>query len=63
MRPSLTSIICSVAMLAAVDSAQAAKIWTLDELVNKNIEAHGGMPAIRAMQSLKLTGKLLVNQG
>ena len=36
---------------------------TVDELVSKNIEAKGGAGALRALQSLRLTGKLLVNQG
>ncbi len=63
MRPRLISTICSVAILAASGSAQAGKTWTINELVDKNIEAHGGMAAIRSMQSLKLTGQLLFNQG
>ncbi|MEP6603714.1 MAG: hypothetical protein ABJB69_07195 [Spartobacteria bacterium] len=36
---------------------------TLDELVKKNIEAKGGADALRALQSLKLSGKMLVNEG
>jgi len=36
---------------------------SVDELVAKNIEAKGGADAVHALQSLKLTGKLLVNQG
>jgi hypothetical protein len=36
---------------------------TADQLVAKNIEAKGGQEALHALQSLKLTGKLLVNQG
>jgi hypothetical protein len=36
---------------------------TLDELVAKNIEAKGGADALRALQSLKSTGKLIVNEG
>jgi hypothetical protein len=63
MRLSLSTIICSCAMIAASGSIHAAKIWTVDELVDKNIEARGGITAIRAMKSLKLTGKLLLNQG
>ena len=31
---------------------------TADELIAKNIEARGGLDAIRAIHSLKLTGKL-----
>ena len=63
MRLSLLRIVYSCAMMAVSGSIHAAKIWTVDELVDKNIEARGGMAAIRAMKSLKLTGKLLLNQG
>ncbi len=43
--------------------AQETKQMTVDQLVAKNIEAKGGAEAVHALQSLKLTGKLLVNQG
>ncbi len=36
---------------------------SLDELVAKNIEAKGGANALRALQSLRYTGRLLVNEG
>jgi len=36
---------------------------TVDELVAKNLEAKGGNEAVHALQSLKFTGKMLVNQG
>jgi len=36
---------------------------SLDELVTKNIEAKGGAQALHALQSLRRTGKLLVNEG
>src|SRR5436309_1539534 len=48
---------------AALISAAAETTPTLDELVTKNIEAKGGAEALRALQSLKLTGKLIVNEG
>ena len=38
-------------------------IRDVDELVAKNIEAKGGADALKALQSLKLTGKLIVNEG
>src|SRR5881394_1998625 len=43
--------------------AQEQNAPTLDELVAKNIEAKGGADALRALQSVKVTGKLLVNEG
>ena len=36
---------------------------TVDQLVAKNVEAKGGAEAVHALQSVKMTGKLLVNQG
>jgi hypothetical protein len=36
---------------------------SLDELVAENIEAKGGAEALKALQSLRRTGKLLVNEG
>src|SRR5438046_4033651 len=43
--------------------AQEQNAPTLDELVAKNIEAKGGADALGALQSVKVTGKLLVNEG
>ena len=53
----------SVALVAPAGFAQEQKSFTIDELVAKNIEAKGGADALHALQSLRLTGKLLVNQG
>jgi hypothetical protein len=36
---------------------------TVDQLVSKNIEAKGGADALHALQSLRLSGKMLVKQG
>jgi len=36
---------------------------TVDQLVAKNIEAKGGVAALRSLQSVRLTGKMLVNEG
>src|SRR5207244_3543980 len=36
---------------------------TVDELVAKNVAAKGGADALRSLQSVRLTGKLLVNEG
>ena len=53
----------SVALVASAGFGQEKKSFTVDELVAKNIEAQGGADALHALQSLRLTGKLLVNQG
>ncbi len=56
-------LLISVALMAAAGFAQEKNTPTLDELVSKNIEAKGGADALRALQSLTLTGKMLVQQG
>ena len=45
------------------NAAETEKAPSLDELVAKNIEAKGGEQALKALQSLKLTGKMIVNEG
>ena len=52
-----------VASFSVAAVTQDQKPPSLDELVAKNIEAKGGAEALRALQSLKLTGKLIVNEG
>jgi hypothetical protein len=54
-------IISAALMSSAL--AQNKSALTLDELVAKNVEAKGGADALRALQSLKLSGKMLVNEG
>jgi len=56
-------LLIPVALIAPAGFAQEKNAPTADELVSKNIEAKGGADALRALQSLRLTGKLLVNQG
>jgi hypothetical protein len=55
--------VVAAAFIARVAFTQDQKTPTLDELVNKNIEAKGGADALRALQSLRRTGKMLVNEG
>ena len=55
--------IIAASLIAPAVTAQTAKQPTIDELVSKNIEAKGGASALKALQSLRLKGKLLVNQG
>jgi hypothetical protein len=51
------------ALMASAAFAQDKSQPTVDELVAKNIEAKGGAAALRDLQSLRLTGKLLVQEG
>jgi hypothetical protein len=54
----------SFAALAALAGfAQEKNQPTVDELVAKNIEAKGGAAALHNLQTLRLTGKMLVQQG
>jgi hypothetical protein len=52
-----------VLLLTCFLLSPAAHALTVAELVAKNIAAKGGLDQLHALQSLKLTGKLLVNQG
>src|SRR5437016_10284090 len=51
------------ALIAPKIFAQDKSQPTADELVAKNIEAKGGATALHDLQSLRLTGKLLVQEG
>ncbi|MGH2628321.1 MAG: LolA family protein [Anaerolineales bacterium] len=50
------SLICLFAAFAVTGLAQAQ---TADELVAKNIQAHGGSDKIKSVQSMRMTGKIL----
>ena len=56
-------ILISAALIGPAGFTQEQKPPTLDELVVKNVAAKGGADALHALQSLRLTGKLLMNQG
>ena len=47
----------------AAENQDQSKAPSLDELVAKNIEAKGGANALKSLQTLKRTGKVIVNQG
>src|SRR6266576_6582748 len=53
----------SAAFLASPLFAQDKNKPTVDELVAKNIEAKGGATALQNLQSLRVAGKMLVQQG
>ena len=57
--------IVSVASALAVTAvcAQDKPQLTVDELVAKNVAAKGGADALRALQAVRLNGKMLVNEG
>ena len=53
----------AAALVTPALNAQELKPLTVDALVAKNIEAKGGIDALRAVRSLRLKGKMLVNEG
>jgi hypothetical protein len=56
-------LLVAASLIAPALTAQELKPLTVDELVAKNIEAKGGLDALHAVRSLRLKGKMLVNQG
>jgi hypothetical protein len=58
----IISLISSV-FIAATAFAQDKSQPTVDQLVGKNIEAKGGASALHDLQALRLTGKMLVQEG
>jgi hypothetical protein len=53
----------SAALIVPAAFGQDKSQPTVDELVTKNIEAKGGAAALRDLQTLRLSGKLLVQEG
>ena len=60
-RLTIVSVACALAATAVC--AQDKTQPTVDELVAKNVAAKGGADAMRALQSVRFTGKMLVNEG
>ncbi len=65
MRKTFAVTLAAVALIAssAFTQEMPATAPTLDELVAKNIEAKGGAQAVHALQTLRRSGSLLVNEG
>jgi hypothetical protein len=61
LRPAV--ILLAGALISGATLAQSPSPPTLETLVAKNVEAKGGAAAIKALQSLRLSGKMLVNEG
>src|SRR5215472_8828981 len=55
--------VVSAALMVPAGFAQNENQPTVDQLVSKNIEAKGGADALNALQTLRLSGKMLVRQG
>jgi hypothetical protein len=59
----LLIVFIAVAVIGSEICAQDKSRPAVDQLVAKNIEAKGGANALRNLQSLRLTGKMLVQEG
>lgn len=63
MKHACTILFSAAALAAPLSHGQESKQMTVDQLVAKNVEAKGGKGALDALQSVKMTGKMLVMQG
>jgi hypothetical protein len=63
MYSQLTIVSIASALAVSAICAQDKPQLTVDELVAKNAAAKGGTEALRALQSVRLNGKMLVNEG
>jgi hypothetical protein len=63
MRFGFALVFVGAALIVPAEFAQEQRAPTVDELVAKNTQAKGGAETLRALQSLRLTGKMLVNEG
>jgi hypothetical protein len=43
--------------LALFMSAVAVRAQTVDEIIAKNVQAHGGMEKMKSVQTIRMTGK------
>src|ERR1041384_8260149 len=59
----LTIISIACALSSSAVWAQNKPQLTVDEIVAKNVAAKGGADALHALQTVRLTGKMLVNEG
>jgi len=63
MNPRTLTLLAAGALVVPLAHAQEGKQMTVEQLVAKNVEAKGGADALHALQTVKLIGKMLVNEG
>jgi len=61
--PILSLFLAGSVLSQSLVHGQETRQMSVDQIVAKNVEAKGGPDALRALQSVKLTGKMLVNDG
>jgi outer membrane lipoprotein-sorting protein len=54
---------CVMGLLVLALPALPAAAQTVDELIAKNIEARGGMEKMKAVQGIRMTGKMMMGPG
>lgn len=65
MRKSVWSLVVAAVLCLPAASALAAETAapTVDEVIARNIEARGGLDKLRAVQTMKMTGKMMMGPG
>jgi hypothetical protein len=56
-------LLTSLLALPLVDAQTQGPTPTVDELVAKNLQAKGGAPALEAIKTIRLEGRIIANQG
>lgn len=56
-------VFCALAIVPALLLASGAHALSAEELIAKNIEAHGGLAAIKAIDNITATGKMTFGDG
>jgi hypothetical protein len=56
-------LLISGALFVNAGLCQEQRLLPVEDLVSKNVDAKGGLEALHALKALRLTGKMLVNEG
>ncbi len=62
-KASLILLLAAWTLGAAAQAPAAAPALTLDQVIAKNIQARGGMDKIKALKTIRMTGKMTVGPG
>ncbi len=60
---SLVLLLVALSLGAAAQAPAAAPALTVDQIIAKNIQAHGGMDKMKALKSVRMTGKMTLGPG
>ncbi len=56
-------VMAALAVVAVAQTPAAAPVLTVDQIVAKNIQAHGGMDKMKALKSVRMNGKMTLGPG